>query len=73
MPSGHRSEIAGRYVRPLTPNPRSGSSFRSGQVHHQASRPDDDDGIGLTKMDWNNDALYDPLPVALAYAKVARC
>lgn len=26
--------------------------------------------LGLTKMDWNNDALYDPLPVTLAYAKV---
>jgi len=24
----------------------------------------------LTKMDWNNDALYDPLPVTLGYAKV---
>lgn len=26
--------------------------------------------LGLTKMDWNNDALYDPLPVTLGYAKV---
>jgi hypothetical protein len=24
----------------------------------------------LSKMDWNNDALYDPLPVTLGYAKV---
>jgi hypothetical protein len=26
--------------------------------------------LGLSKMDWNNDALYDPLPVTLEYAKV---
>ena len=26
--------------------------------------------LGLTKMDWNNDALYDPLPVTIGYAKV---
>jgi hypothetical protein len=26
--------------------------------------------LALTKMDWNNDALYDALPVTLAYAKV---
>ncbi len=26
--------------------------------------------LALTKMDWNNDSLYDPLPVTLAYAKV---
>jgi hypothetical protein len=26
--------------------------------------------LGLTKMDWNNDALYDRLPVTLGYAKV---
>lgn len=26
--------------------------------------------LGLTKMDWNNDALYEPLPVTLGYAKV---
>ncbi len=26
--------------------------------------------LGLSKMDWNNDALYDPLPVTLGYAKV---
>ena len=26
--------------------------------------------LSLTKMDWNNDALYDPLPVTLEYAKV---
>lgn len=25
--------------------------------------------LALTKMDWNNDALYDPLPVTLEYAK----
>ncbi len=26
--------------------------------------------LALTKMDWNNDALYNPLPVTLEYAKV---
>jgi hypothetical protein len=26
--------------------------------------------LGLTKMNWNNDALYDPLPVTVGYAKV---
>ena len=25
--------------------------------------------LALTKMDWNNDALYDPLPVTLEYSK----
>jgi hypothetical protein len=25
--------------------------------------------LALTKMDWNNDALYDPLPVTIGYAK----
>lgn len=28
------------------------------------------DVIGLTKMDWNRDALYDRLPVTIQYAKV---
>lgn len=26
--------------------------------------------LALAKMNWNNDALYDPLPVTLSYAKV---
>jgi hypothetical protein len=26
--------------------------------------------LGLTKMDWNNDSLYDRLPVTMGYAKV---
>lgn len=26
--------------------------------------------MALTKMDWNNDALYDPVPVTLQYSKV---
>lgn len=26
--------------------------------------------LGLTKMNWNNDALYDFLPVTLSYAHV---
>ena len=25
--------------------------------------------LALSKMDWNNDALYDPLPVTLKYSK----
>lgn len=28
-----------------------------------------DDVLALTKMDWNNDALYDPLPVTLKYSQ----
>jgi hypothetical protein len=28
-----------------------------------------DDVLALTKMDWNNDALYDPLPVTIKYAQ----
>lgn len=26
--------------------------------------------LGLSKMDWNNDALYDPAPVTIGYARV---
>ena len=26
--------------------------------------------LALSKMDWNNDALYDPLPATLEYAKI---
>ena len=26
--------------------------------------------LGLSKMNWNNDSLYDSLPVTMAYAKV---
>jgi len=28
-----------------------------------------DDVLALTKMDWNNDALYDPLPVTIRYSQ----
>jgi hypothetical protein len=29
--------------------------------------------LALTKMDWNNDALYDPVPVTIRYSqKLAR-
>jgi len=28
------------------------------------------EAMALTKMDWNNDALYDPVPVTLQYSKV---
>lgn len=27
------------------------------------------EALGLTKMDWNNDALYDPLPVTIQYSR----
>jgi hypothetical protein len=42
-------------------------------VRHAGHGPWDDSAsaiMALTKMDWNNDALYDPLPVTLQYAKV---
>lgn len=26
--------------------------------------------LGLTKMNWNNDSLYDPLPVTMGFASV---
>jgi hypothetical protein len=41
-------------------------------VRHAGHGPWDDTAravLGLTKMNWNNDALYDPLPVTLGYAK----
>lgn len=41
-------------------------------VRHAGHGPWDDTAsgiLGLTKMDWNNDALYDRLPVTLEYAK----
>jgi hypothetical protein len=42
-------------------------------VRHAGHGPWDDTAraaLGLSKMDWNNDALYDPLPVTMRYAKV---
>jgi hypothetical protein len=42
-------------------------------VRHAGHGPWDDSAsaiLALSKMDWNNDALYDPLPVTLEYAKV---
>lgn len=42
-------------------------------VRHAGHGPWDDTALAilaLTKMDWNNDALYDALPVTLEYAKV---
>lgn len=42
-------------------------------VRHAGHGPWDETArpiLALTKMDWNNDALYDPLPVTLGYAKV---
>lgn len=45
-------------------------------VRHAGHGPWDDTAraiLGLSKMNWNNDALYDPLPVTLSYAQtVAR-
>ena len=42
-------------------------------IRHAGHGPWDDSVqaiLGLTKMNWNNDSLYDSLPVTLAYAKV---
>lgn len=42
-------------------------------VRHAGHGPWDDTAsavLALSKMDWNNDALYDPLPVTIEYAKV---
>jgi hypothetical protein len=27
------------------------------------------EALALTKMDWNNDALYDPVPVTIRYSQ----
>jgi hypothetical protein len=59
----------------------SGSYFQGGRstprpvrrVRHAGHGPWDETAraaLALSKMDWNNDALYDPLPVTMAYAKV---
>ena len=37
----------------------------SGSLHHVAAQV-----LALSKMDWNNDALYDGLPCTVRYAKV---
>lgn len=42
-------------------------------VRHAGHGPWDDTArvaLALSKMNWNNDALYDPLPVTMGYAKV---
>jgi hypothetical protein len=42
-------------------------------VRHAGHGPWDETAhavLALSKMDWNNDALYDSLPVTLEYAKV---
>jgi hypothetical protein len=42
-------------------------------VRHAGHGPWDDSAraiLGLSKMNWNNDSLYDPLPVTMSYAKV---
>ena len=41
-------------------------------MRHAGHGPWDDTvraALALSKMDWNNDALYDPLPVTIGYAK----
>ena len=66
-------------VRGIAPNDR--PHFQGGRstprpvrlVRHAGHGPWDDTAraiLGLTKMDWNNDAFYDPLPVTLGYSKV---
>jgi hypothetical protein len=58
-----------------------GSYFQGGRstprpmrlVRHAGHGPWDETAraaLALSKMDWNNDALYDPLPVTMSYAKV---
>ena len=58
-----------------------GSFFKGGRgtpspirlVRHAGHGPWDETvraALGLTKMNWNNDSLYDTLPVTMAYAKV---
>ena len=42
-------------------------------VRHAGHGPWDDtaaSALALSKMNWNNDALYDPLPVTMSYAQV---
>lgn len=42
-------------------------------IRHAGHGPWDDSvrsALALSKMNWNNDALYDPLPVTMGYAKV---
>jgi len=39
-------------------------------VWHPGNGPWDETALGLSKMNWNNDSLYDPLPVTRGYAKV---
>ena len=58
-----------------------GSFYQSGKstprpvrlVRHAGHGPWDDTAnaiLGLSKMNWNNDSLYDRLPVTISYAKV---
>jgi hypothetical protein len=58
-----------------------GSYFQGGRstprpirlIRHAGHGPWDETAravLGLSKMNWNNDALYDPLPVTMSYAQV---
>jgi hypothetical protein len=60
---------------------RAGSYYQGGRstprplrlVRHAGHGPWDDTAhaaLALSKMNWNNDALYDALPVTMSYAKV---
>jgi hypothetical protein len=62
-------------------NERAGSYYQGGRstprplrlVRHAGHGPWDDTAhaaLALSKMNWNNDALYDALPVTMSYAKV---
>lgn len=48
------------------PSPLLLSRYAGHGSWHESCR----DILGLTKMDWNNDALYDRLPVTMGYARV---
>jgi argonaute-like protein implicated in RNA metabolism and viral defense len=42
-------------------------------VHHAGHAPWDNtafSALALSKMNWNNDALYDPLPITMGYAQI---
>lgn len=77
---GHREALLWVHgdVRGINPK---GAYFQGGRstprplrlVRHAGHGPWDDTAraiLALSKMDWNNDALYDPLPVTIGYAKV---
>jgi hypothetical protein len=41
-------------------------------IRHAGSGPPEltaHEALAITKMDWNNDALYDPAPVSISYSR----